>query len=475
MLLGTATLHVGDVMNGLAQVASGSVQCCVTSPPYWGLRDYGFPGQIGLEKTPEEYVERIVGVFQEVRRTLRDDGTLFVNLGDSYCKDSKYGGMSGSKNEYLRDVTPRGYREAGLTNGNLVGIPWRVALAMQADGWILRQCIVWHKPSPMPESISGWRWVRCRAKIASGIQCHPIVNGLKAHSGDIRNTESPKYTDCPGCDKCRASEGLILKRGSWRPTTGHEFIFQFAKSERYFSDGDTSKEPATTSGRPQKMPDGFSTLSGSHGHIHPNGRESGLINGITPDTRNMRTVWRISAEPCKLAHFATFPTELVRRCLIGSTSRGGCCSACGMSYAPIVETSRFATRPGSNTKVGKRDAAIESGIRPGRPDHPNIVGNRDPQRHTTTTRVIGFRACCSCNALIGRSLVLDPFAGTCRTGQVAIHMGCDFVGCEGSDEYAEIGRQRLETPWVPVGERRPSTKPRRKLCRIQQVLQFEGK
>jgi len=150
------TIHICDVNEGLSRIEAGSVQSVITSPPYWQQRDYGFEGQIGLEKTHHEYVKAIVDVFEGVKRVLRDDGTLFLNLGDSYAKDSKLGGGSSSKHRAVFEAgaLPRGYRTSpGLAPGNLVGIPWRVAIAMQDAGWILRQCIVWAKPSPMPESI----------------------------------------------------------------------------------------------------------------------------------------------------------------------------------------------------------------------------------------------------------------------------------------------------------------------------------
>ena len=180
---------VGDCLESLRKMPSESVHCCVTSPPYFGLRDYGYEGQIGLEQTPEAYVAKLVEVFREVRRVLRDDGTLWLNLGDSYANDAKWGGSSGGKHvQALHGNTGigRGKKETGLKPKDLMGMPWRVAFALQEDGWYLRQDIIWHKPNPMPESVR---------------------------------------------DRC---------------TKAHEYIFLLAKAERYYFDGAALKEPLAT-------------------------------------------------------------------------------------------------------------------------------------------------------------------------------------------------------------------------------------
>lgn len=189
--VGDATLYHGDCLEVLRQLPAGSVQCCVTSPPYFGLRDYGCDGQIGLEPTPEEYVARLVAVFAEVRRVLADDGVCWVNLGDSYANDGKWGGSSGGKHvPALHGNTGigRGKKSTGLKPKDLIGIPWRVAFALQADGWYLRQDIIWAKPNPMPESVT---------------------------------------------DRC---------------TKAHEYLFLLTKSARYFWDAEAIAEKST--GRP---------------------------------------------------------------------------------------------------------------------------------------------------------------------------------------------------------------------------------
>jgi DNA modification methylase len=253
-------LH-GDCRETLKTLPDASVNCCVTSPPYFGLRDYGHDGQIGLEESPDAFVQQMVGVFREVRRVLRDDGTLWLNLGDSYnahpgqrkTTDSvgdKQASNAGSNTAPSRHV-------AYLKPKDLIGIPWRVAFALQADGWYLRQDIIWHKPNPMPESVT---------------------------------------------DRC---------------TKAHEYIFLLSKSARYFYDAEAICEPSEgVSGGP------FSQKTHE-------GRRSAMAGGAEigrPEdkgTRNRRSVWSVVTKPYKAAHFATFPPDLIRPCILAGCPTGG--------------------------------------------------------------------------------------------------------------------------------------------------------
>lgn len=430
-LLGFAGEHwvikITDVREGLAKLPDNSVHVVVTSIPYWLQRDYGFPGQIGLEATWQEYVEVIVRVFREVRRVLRPDGLLFLNVGDK------------------------------RVDATMIGLPWRIAFALQADGWNFCQDVVWHRPTAMPESVFGHRWMRCRKRI-------------KQHSPD-----DPKWEQCPGCKKCEPNGGFVLRRGKWRPSCGHEYVFQFSKSKAYFADGDSSKEPV--SGGAHSRGHGINPKSAAVDVS--NGRElkSKANNhfaancGELVEKRNIRSVWSIVPEGFKGGHFATFPLKLVKRCLSAATSRGGCCAKCGAQFPPIVSSDRKPTRPGNNTKVGRAEA---------RPDSPyndtrgSIVGNRDPKRHTTTVIVEGYRAACDCNAGVGRPIVLDCFAGVSRAGRVAINMGCEFIGLEGSAEYAALGAEEIERPWNPNEEKRKKGhRKKRKPSTRQKLLNFE--
>jgi DNA modification methylase len=241
------------VLEELSKLPSKSVQCCVTSPPYWGLRDYGVAGQLGLEETPELFVAKMSEIFAEVKRVLRDDGTLWLNLGDSYAGHNAPGFREGNE---VKNKNGVGYVE-GLKPKDLVGIPWRVAFALQADGWYLRSDIIWHKPNPMPESV----------------------------------------TD--------------------RPTKSHEYIFLLSKSERYYYDVDAIREPAQD--RPQPLPES-KTIRPNDTGWHDNRYAPGPTGfGHGPNGRNKRTVWTITPQPYRGAHFATFPEKLVEPCILAGS------------------------------------------------------------------------------------------------------------------------------------------------------------
>jgi DNA modification methylase len=260
-----ATLHVGDCAAILATLAAGSVHVCVTSPPYWGLRDYGHAEQLGLEPTPEEYVARMVGVFREVRRVLRDDGTLWLNLGDSYVGNAGPGGEDSRTCDSAPNAQERigmTKRGSGLKPKDLCGIPWRVAFALQADGWYLRSDIIWAKPNPRPESV----------------------------------------TD--------------------RPTKAHEYLFLLSKGARYFYDAEAVKETATSFGRRHckdspgpKMQDARAQgIYGDSGDLSCNYERA---------DRNLRTVWSIATQPYSGAHFAVMPPALVEPCIKAGSPAGG--------------------------------------------------------------------------------------------------------------------------------------------------------
>lgn len=275
----TIEILQGDCRDVLGSLPDGSINCCVTSPPYFGLRDYGVEGQLGLEPTPDEFVAAMVEVFREVRRVLRDDGTLWLNLGDSYSSSppgnktkgvsakSGLNGVNGESGRY-RESLASGHatkrdtsRIPGIKPKDLIGIPWRVAFALQADGWYLRQDIIWHKPNPMPESVT---------------------------------------------DRC---------------TKAHEYIFLFAKSERYYFDADAIKEPvaASTVSRLAQP-----TLAQQIGSARVPGKTNGNMKAVGgSETRNRRSVWSVTTKPFKGAHFATFPPDLIEPCVLAGCPIGG--------------------------------------------------------------------------------------------------------------------------------------------------------
>ncbi len=269
-------IHIGDCLEVMRGMAAGSVQTCVTSPPYYGLRDYGVAGQIGLEDTPPEYVARLVAVFREVRRLLRDDGTLWLNLGDSYATDSKWGGSTGGKAAAALHGLGGGGRNktaTGLPDKNLIGIPWRVAFALQEDGWFLRQDIIWAKPNPMPESVT---------------------------------------------DRC---------------TKAHEYLFLLSKSPRYFFDMEAIKEPAAGVNNypPQGGPVPGAPAQSRLRPAVPRGGFDGKTNALpgreafraTSEKRHKRSVWNVATTPFKEAHFATFPEQLIEPCILAGSPAGG--------------------------------------------------------------------------------------------------------------------------------------------------------
>jgi len=259
----------GDVREMLGQLADCSIQACVTSPPYWGLRDYGHDGQIGLEQTPDEYVAAMVAVFREVRRVLKDDGVLWLNLGDSYngsgkgaCADGVVRLTDKSKKQKTSNGTHQGTFTKTIIDGlkpkDLVGIPWRVAFALQADGWWLRQDIIWHKPNPMPESVT---------------------------------------------DRC---------------TKAHEYLFLLTKSAKYYFDNEAIKEPSAQLGKTNIRFGG-----NKYGDSNDPKHATKLGNEYTDNgTRNRRSVWTIPTKPFKGAHFAVMPEALVEPCIL-ATSREG--------------------------------------------------------------------------------------------------------------------------------------------------------
>jgi len=260
----TVRLLIGDCRQSLRELPDASAHCCVTSPPYFGLRDYGMADQIGLEQTPDAFVAELVSVFREVRRVLRDDGTLWLNLGDSYAVNGGARSYGSSDSFGGRGDAPGAARRApsGLKPKDLIGIPWRVAFALQADGWYLRQDIIWHKPNPMPESVR---------------------------------------------DRC---------------TKAHEYVFLLSKGPRYYFDADAIAEEAIHAGIVKKAT-GAKAKNANAGF--GSDTKAGFTTHDTAigDTRNRRSVWSIPSQPFREAHFATYPPDLVEPCILAGCPVGG--------------------------------------------------------------------------------------------------------------------------------------------------------
>jgi len=268
---------VGDCIDMMRTLPDQSVHTCITSPPYFGLRDYGVDGQIGLEASPREFIDNLVAVFHEVRRVLRDDGTLWVNRGDSYAgswgaqgRPQGKGQMSGRRVTSARQINAHpvfqsgtGVRgsEMGMKPKDLMGIPWRLAFALQDDGWYLRQDIIWHKPNPMPESVR---------------------------------------------DRC---------------TKAHEYVFLLSKSKQYYFDQASIAEDAIEPRGPGNVSP-VEALPGERPTENSNIRGSLHKIGARP-TRNKRSVWSVATHSFKGAHFATFPPDLIRPCVLAGAPRSG--------------------------------------------------------------------------------------------------------------------------------------------------------
>ena len=381
-------IEVGDCLEVLEKMKSNSVHCVVTSPPYWGLRAYkGDSGMIGLEPTFDEHLDNLVAVFREVRRVLRGDGTLWLNYGDAYAANAKGTGgtMAG-----MEGPAPGGRRyepfklQHGLKPKDLMMMPARVAMALQADGWYLRSEIIWHKPNPMPES-------------------------------------------------CRD-----------RPTSAHEKIYLLSKNSRYFYDAEAVRVESITGdmrrpygsqgawemdGRPDEQKHGGELRTPKD--IDGRGARLGRAPGWRKDTvqpvgANLRNVWKIATHAYRAAHFATFPPALVEPCIKAGTSEKGCCSECGAPFVRVVENTGY---------VNKREPAHVPGNTPTKVDSTGWA--------PTTRATNVWQPTCTCNAEVVPCVVLDPFNGAGTTGVVALRHNRNYIGIEINPEYSEMTRDRI--------------------------------
>jgi DNA modification methylase len=524
------TIHQGHVLDRLREIPEESVHCVITSPPYWGLRDYGIEpvvwggregcqhewgeenkipcgnapsskstlttnsgkgpkagdkfhylnaseasqgkfcrlcgawrGCLGLEPTIDLYVQHTVEIFREVRRVLRADGVCFVNLGDSYsslgaCKGGEIGtykDKKGNKRTYIRsDYTknrgtfksgwsdaPLSKRDIGMKNGrytekgglglkpkDLCGVPWRVALALQADGYWLRSDTIWNKPNPMPESVNGWRWEPHQVRDADG-----------------------EMVNCPGCAKCADNDGLVLRKGAGRPTRSHEYIFILTKSATGFWDTEAVRENGV-------IPAGTMAAKGSIERSSIPG-----VNSRPPEykeysgTRNLRSVWTIATQSFPGAHFATFPEKLVEKCLKAGTSEKGVCPSCKAPWVRVVERT-----PGKSKPCPKEQAAHAA--RGGIGLHTGTVGKSGSSRIDGETRTLGFRPSCTCRFMHPvyeldefqmelstysplppvPATVIDIFGGSGTVGLVAAKMGRNAILIEAKPEYCTMAAKRIK-------------------------------
>lgn len=401
----SATIHVGDSLAVLRTLPDASVQCCVTSPPYWSLRDYGVAGQIGLEPTMADWLVQLVAVFAEVRRVLRPDGTLWLNVGDAYVGTGS--GAQGAGGEMAdRSVAGArrkgGGRGAGLAPKQRMGLPHRLVFALQDAGWWWRDEVVWHKRAPMPES--------CR-------------------------------------DRC---------------TMSHELLFLLTPRPAYFFDQEAIRESVTGEAHPRgdgRVPTGWDTGLGAHqgkvgrykhrrGARAPKQVNAGRAFGSLQTTRNKRSVWTLTSEPFREAHFATFPTALVEPCILAGTSADGCCSICGAPRKRVV-------RKGAPNLAHQRACGGDAAGAYHREATKDYAGARAENAAAVKARIlaglrdretVAWEPTCRRGCAGGESVpcaVLDPFAGSGTTGVVAVRHGRQFVGIELNRDYAEMARRRI--------------------------------
>lgn len=396
----TVTIYAGDCRNSLRRMAAESVHCILTSPPYFRLRDYGEEGQIGLEDVMdclgwatgepcgECYVCHLVEVFREARRVLRGDGTLWLNLGDSYASTGgaqvaqtkwKVDGASNTQNRKDLRRPPAGFKAK-----DLMGVPWRVIFALQADDWFFRTDIPWQKTNAMPESV----------------------------------------TD--------------------RPSRSHEFVFLLSKSRRYYYDRHAVMEPVADSGRmtvgAPTARDGFrrngskraARIPGQGMATHRPDRNDTIPTGM----RNLRSVWSIPTTPFSGAHFAVFPEALVEPCIKAGTSAGGCCATCGAPYRRIVGEPEVAGGRGSGNVERKVANGEDSRL-------DTHLGSSVPWSPTSVPTVGWEPSCRHVDAGTIPATVLDPFGGSGTVGVVAERLGRDSELCELSPKYAYMAERRI--------------------------------
>jgi len=408
-------IKIGDCREVLKTLPDKHFQTCITSPPYYGLRDYGtaswvggsencshigdtlgnnrnfideggrgsnkaslstgdcikcgakrVDSQIGLEETPEQFVESLVNVFREIKRVLKDDGTLWLNLGDSYSS----GGRTTTTNQSVRGDKDYGVTRPppveGIKPKDLFGIPWRVAFALQADGWYLRQDIIWHKPNPMPESVQ---------------------------------------------DRC---------------TKSHEYIFLLSKSPHYYFDNVAIKEETITFDNSNRDRD-TTKLNNTPGRTKMAGLKTNQYQ-----TRNKRSVWTVNTKPYKEAHFAVFPTDLIEPCVLAGSS-AKICSGCGKSYRREMVTTDVPDRTVRDHMVG---------VIPKR-DKPSRMNSKDMLSLTKEDN--GFVKQCECDTdHTEQDRIIDPFGGSGTTALVADRHNRDATVIELNKEYIGIAKKRLE-------------------------------
>jgi len=424
-------LYNGDVLEVLKSMESGIVQCVVTSPPYWGLRDYGIEGQLGLEETPEEYIDKMVEIFREVKRVMRDDGTLWLNMGDSYWNN--FGGGSGT----MTTGNAEAVKQRGRSNKppheyykikDLCGIPWRLAMALQEPIYQCHYCGREKRYSQWAKWDNGFFQI-CGCGARQKIQPIKIADGWYLRSDIIWSKPNPMPESCTD-----------------RPTKAHEYVFLMSKQAKYFYDADAVREAQTDEWLNRTKRD----VDRPPPRLGGEERKSEILSKqykSHPVGRNRRTVWTISTQPYSEAHFATFPVALVIPCIKAGTSEKGNCSVCGKPWVRVVEKDKSWSR---------REQRIEETYYSHRKQFDktqggggtSFVGHKgyfkaNGEPIVKPTKTIGWQPSCTCNADTVKPIVLDPFMGSGTVAEVCERYGRAWIGIELSQEYCDIARKRI--------------------------------
>lgn len=385
-----------DVIEGLKQFPDCIADMCVTSPPYYGLRSYlneddpDKDKEVGSEETPQEYIRKMVEVFREVRRVLKDNGTLWINIGDSYVssatgslsKTSGFGPNHKTQNEASKRISKTGF---GLPEKNLIGIPWRLAFALQDDGWILRQDLIWSKRNPMPSSVT---------------------------------------------DRC---------------VTSHEYVFLLTKNAKYYFDHLAIKEPIAKATLVRAKSKNSSNKRKDCGEAKNQG-------GLTPEqqdkyykdidentTRNKRSVWSVSTNTYSGAHFATFPPDLIEPMILAGTSEKGHCPKCGSRWVRITERLDSGY---DGSKYGERVVNATGGAIGGGTKKSTLGSSRNLTGKYITN---GWKPTCECGCDPVPDIVLDCFLGSGTTAGVAVKLGRQYIGVELNSEYCKLHEERIKS------------------------------
>lgn len=441
-------VHFGDCRASLRTMAAAGlkVQMCVTSPPYFGLRDYGHEGQRGQEATPDEFIAALVEDFRVVRDVLADDGTLWINIGDSYAGSGRGGHIGNSTLEggkkhqaacavkrtrddisnMQRNNAPaaKGKRQIGgpLKEKDLIGIPWMLAFALRADGWYLRQDIIWHKPNPMPESVTD----RC----------------TKAHEYLFLLSKSANYY----YDHEAVKEAAVCGANPPGNVAPHKGAGDGGKDDLHRTRGGLAKYASKVRESAQK-----GAFSGKTEAMASTGQNA--FRAVT-DTRNRRSVWTIATKPYAGAHFAVFPEKLVEPCILAGTSERGHCPLCNARWARVTGRACAACGNLVPTQAKSCDGCGHvNDWKDGRNistahvatdwSTPGKGTPRLPGGFTNRTIDAGWAPTCACGCDPVPDVVLDPFMGSGTTGAVAVTNGRHYVGCELNHKYKPLQDQRI--------------------------------